>query len=54
MDTNYNRIKVADLEKNQPDKILTTNSDGELEFNDLNNIKTDSYKTLTKDRKIVY
>ncbi|KRD58823.1 hypothetical protein ASE40_21205 [Flavobacterium sp. Root935] len=34
MDTNYNRIKVADLETNQPDKILKTNENGELEFSD--------------------
>ena len=46
MDTNYNRIKVADLEKNERDKILTTNSNGELEFSDVNNIKTDSYNAL--------
>ncbi|MCV9928112.1 tail fiber domain-containing protein [Flavobacterium sp. LS1R49] len=36
MSTNHNRIKVADLEKNQPDKILITNIDGELEFIDPN------------------
>ncbi|MCV9928115.1 tail fiber domain-containing protein [Flavobacterium sp. LS1R49] len=36
MSTNHNRIKVADLEKNQPDKILITNVDGELEFIDPN------------------
>ena len=35
MATNYNRIKVADLETNQRDKILITNSSGELEFNDI-------------------
>ncbi|BDU25095.1 hypothetical protein [Flavobacterium sp. GSB-24] len=35
MDTNHNRIKVADLEINQPDKILSTNSNGELEFSDI-------------------
>lgn len=46
MDTNYNRINVADLEKNEPDKILTTNSSGELEFSDVNSIKTDSYNAL--------
>ncbi|KOP39222.1 hypothetical protein DBB36_02150 [Flavobacterium sp. WLB] len=53
MDTNYNRIKVADLEKNERDKILTTNSSGELEFSDVNNIKTDSYNALdyTKEGK---
>ncbi|MXO07089.1 hypothetical protein [Flavobacterium sp. HBTb2-11-1] len=32
---NYNRIKVADLETNQRDRILITNSSGELEFSDL-------------------
>ena len=46
MNTNHNRIKVADLETNQPDKILTTNSTGELEFSNLNNIKIDSYNGL--------
>ncbi len=35
MSTNHNRIKVADLETNQHDKILITNSNGELEFSDL-------------------
>ena len=35
MDTNHNRIKVADLEKNDPDQILITNSNGELEFSDI-------------------
>ncbi|WP_158728213.1 MULTISPECIES: DUF5050 domain-containing protein [unclassified Flavobacterium] len=37
MSTDHNRIKVADLEKNQPNKILTTNTSGELEFSDINN-----------------
>ena len=46
MSTNHNRIKVADLEINQRDKILTTNSSGELEFSDINNIKTSSYNGL--------
>ncbi|GAA3734982.1 hypothetical protein GCM10022422_17370 [Flavobacterium ginsengisoli] len=46
MSTNHNRIKVADLETNQPDKILSTNSSGELEFRDINSIKTDSYNGL--------
>ncbi|MDP5201123.1 hypothetical protein [Flavobacterium sp. DG2-3] len=32
MSTNHNRIKVADLETNAPDKILKTNENGELEF----------------------
>jgi hypothetical protein len=37
MSIDHNRIKVADLEKNQPNKILTTNGNGELEFSDINN-----------------
>lgn len=32
MNIDHNRIKVSDLEKNQPNKILVTNEDGELEF----------------------
>ena len=43
MDTNHNRIKIADLEKNTPDKILTTNANGELEFSSINDI---SYNSL--------
>lgn len=35
MNTNHNRIKVADLETNQPNKILITNEIGELEFGNL-------------------
>jgi len=35
MNTNHNRIKVADLETNQRDKVLVTNENGELEFNDI-------------------
>lgn len=35
MDTNHNRIKVSDLEKNDSDQILITNSIGELEFSDI-------------------
>ncbi|WP_428232476.1 tail fiber domain-containing protein [Flavobacterium sp.] len=46
MSTDHNRIKVADLEKNQRNKILTTNDSGELEFSDINNIKIDSYNAL--------
>jgi hypothetical protein len=37
MSIDHNRIKVSDLEKNQPNKILTTNTAGELEFSDINN-----------------
>ena len=32
MSTNHNRIKVSDLETNQPNKTLVTNENGELEF----------------------
>ncbi|MFD2943455.1 Vgb family protein [Flavobacterium notoginsengisoli] len=46
MSTDYNRIKVADLETNQPDKILITNNNGELEFNSIENIKIDNYNGL--------
>ncbi|RYJ36689.1 hypothetical protein NU08_4297 [Flavobacterium anhuiense] len=35
MSTNHNRIKVADLETNQQNKILITNENGELTFNDI-------------------
>ncbi|MGE8342848.1 MAG: hypothetical protein ACN6OI_17605 [Flavobacterium sp.] len=35
MNTNYNRIKVSDLETNSPDQILITNNKGELEFTTL-------------------
>lgn len=35
MSTDYNRIKVADLETNERDKILATNENGELEFRNL-------------------
>ncbi|WP_417942175.1 hypothetical protein [Flavobacterium sp. RS13.1] len=46
MSTDHNRIKVADLEKNESDKILLTNTIGELEFKDISEIKTDSYNAL--------
>ncbi|MCV9928110.1 hypothetical protein OIU83_10625 [Flavobacterium sp. LS1R49] len=46
MSIDHNRIKVADLEKNQPNKILGTNASGELEFSDINNVKIDSYNAL--------
>jgi len=32
MAIDHNRIKVSDLETNQPNQILTTNENGELEF----------------------
>lgn len=46
MSTNHNRIRVADLEKNQPNKILKTNQNGELEFSDANNLQAESYNAL--------
>lgn len=46
MSIDHNRIKVADLEQNQPNKILTTNQNGELEFTNINSIKTDNYNAL--------
>lgn len=46
MSIDHNRIKVADLEQNEPNKILTTNDNGELEFTDINDIKIDSYNAL--------
>ncbi|MBS7253499.1 hypothetical protein [Flavobacterium branchiicola] len=46
MSTNHNRIKVADLETNEHNKILITNSSGELEFSNIDNIKIDSYNGL--------
>ena len=46
MDTNHNRIKVADLEKNEQNKILITNTKGELEFSDISTIKTENHNAL--------
>lgn len=46
MSTNHNRIKVADLETNQPNKILKTNLNGELEFSDLSNLQAENYNAL--------
>jgi hypothetical protein len=46
MSIDHNRIKVADLEKNQPNKILTTKTNGELEFSNISDIKIDSYNAL--------
>ncbi|SFD94170.1 hypothetical protein [Flavobacterium phragmitis] len=48
MSTNHNRIKVADLETNQPNKILKTNQNGELEFSDVENQQGNTkYKIFT-------
>ena len=41
MSTNHNRIKVADLETNQPNKILKTNQNGELEFQNAENLSVE-------------
>ena len=46
MNTNHNRIRVSDLETDERDKILATNSKGELEFIATKNIKVDSYNAL--------
>lgn len=43
MSTNYNRIKVSDLETNQPNKTLTTNENGELQFS---TISSTDFKTI--------
>ena len=46
MNTNHNRIRVADLEQNEPNKVLTTNEKGEIEFSNVNNIRTNDYNGL--------
>ncbi|MBS7253506.1 hypothetical protein [Flavobacterium branchiicola] len=46
MSVNHNRIKVSDLEKNEPGKILKTNEKGELEFTDTSDLKTENYNAL--------
>lgn len=46
MSTNHNRIRVADLEINEPNKILKTNEKGELEFNDVSELQTEKYNAL--------
>lgn len=51
MNTNHNRIKVSDLETDDPGKILVTNSKGELEFITTNNIKVDSYNALDYEQE---
>lgn len=51
MHTNHNRIKVSDLETDDPDKILVTNSEGKLEFIPTKNIKVDSYNALDYDQE---
>ena len=50
MSIDHNRIKVADLEKNVPNKILITNSNGELEFTDNINVSiTLPNKTISRN-----
>lgn len=44
MSIKHNRIKVSDLETNQPNKILITNENGELEFSDFSNAATEFRK----------
>ncbi|KUJ60889.1 hypothetical protein AR687_15905 [Flavobacteriaceae bacterium CRH] len=62
MRTDHNRIKVADLEKNQPNKMLATGSTGELEFSDVTNItsvsiasdiETQTNIAVPEDNKVV-
>jgi hypothetical protein len=52
MSTNHNRIKVADLETNQPNRILTTNENGEIQFTDVNTIQTDSHNGPVKFKSV--
>lgn len=47
MSTDYNRIKVADLETNEPNKILKTNGNGELEFGDISQKESDPVSAIT-------
>ena len=47
MSTDHNRIKVSDLETNQPNKILTTNIQGELEFTNIDTLITLSPDPVT-------
>lgn len=37
MSIDHNRIKVADLERDEANKVLTTNSEGEIVFNTIYN-----------------
>lgn len=53
MSTNHNRIRVADLEKNQPNKILKTNENGELEFSDANALLTDTDNVKLSGNQII-
>lgn len=59
MSTNHNRIRVADLETNQPNKILITNQKGELEFSDNVNVnlasdlETQISNSIPEDQKVV-
>lgn len=47
MSTDHNRIKVADLEINEPNKTLITNENGELEFSDITGGGQDLQNVLT-------
>lgn len=38
MSTNHNSIQIVDLEKNQPNKILITNTSEKLKFGNINTI----------------
>ncbi len=47
MNTYHNRIKVADLETNEPNKTLATNENGELEFINISNNTSDPVSATT-------
>lgn len=61
MSTNHNRIKVADLETNDSNKILKTNRKGELEFCDAHglsvelasDLETQIYTAVPEDEKVI-
>ncbi|WP_035644756.1 hypothetical protein [Flavobacterium sp. ASV13] len=62
MSTNHNRIKVADLETNEPNKILKTNAKGELEFSNVidnkqfdlaSDSETQINYTVAEDEKVI-
>ncbi|WP_343613823.1 hypothetical protein [Flavobacterium sp.] len=53
MDTNHNRIKVVDLEKNEPNKTLITNENGELVFSEFSNIPDSFFESGTGTKSII-
>lgn len=53
MSTTHNRIKVSDLENNEPNKTLVTNENGELEFSDINENSTNLVPASANESGIV-